>query len=211
MEKNIEFLGIIPARGGSKGISKKNIKPIAGKPLIAWTIEKALQSTHLTKLIVSTDNYTIAKVSKAYGAEVLMRPPELATDDSLVIHTLQHAIKHFPANAIVILQPTSPIRSKRLIDFCIESYIYNDDVDAVVTGFDCHFKPYDTYIGRRQDLDTFFYNDGNIYIINTKLIKDGQLNTSNYYPIRTSKRENVEIDDDFDFWLAEKILEEQNV
>ena len=199
------ILGIIPARGGSKGIPRKNIKLIAGKPLIAWTIEHAINSNLLDDFIVSTEDPDITEVAEYYGATVLPRPKELATDTSLIIDTLKYILEHYPADVFVLLQPTSPIRSPDLIDRCIEEY-KKRNVDVVVTGFDCHYKPYETYVGRRQDLDTFFYNDGNVYVINTKLIKKGRINSVNYYPVYTSKEENVEIDDEFDFWLAEQIL-----
>lgn len=210
MEKNIDFLGVIPARGGSKGIPKKNIKPIAGTPLIAWTIEQAKKSELLNTFFVSTDSNEIADIAKLYGSRVLSRPPELATDDSLIINTLQHILLYYPAKNIVLLQPTSPIRSPNLIDNCIKKYRKNIKADTLVTGFDCHYKPYSTYYKRRQDIEPFFYNDGNIYILNSNLIKKGKINSKNYIKYYTSRRENVEIDDDFDFWLAEKILEEKH-
>ena len=93
MYKNKKILAIIPARGGSKGLPRKNIKPLLGKPLIAWTIEQALASKYLDRVIVSTEDEEIAAISRKYCAEVpFLRPKELARDDSPTIDTLLHAL-----------------------------------------------------------------------------------------------------------------------
>ena len=202
----MKIIGIIPARGGSKGVPRKNVRKIAGKPLLKWSIESAEKSKLLDEFYVSTEDEEIARITMEAGADIIPRPKKYATDKSLIIETLQHALKCKPyADAIVLLQPTSPIRNPGLIDKCIKKY-KDIDVDTVVTGFDCHYNPYETYVGRRQDLDTFFYNDGNVYVISSQLIKRGRINSSSYSPIITTREENVEIDDEFDFWLAEQIL-----
>ena len=112
------ILGITPARGGSKGIPRKNIKEIAGKPLIAWTIEAAKKSKLLDKHLVSTEDDEIASVSRKYGSDVICRPMELATDEASTLSVLQHAIKNIPLNKgglrglcffWAILQPPSPL------------------------------------------------------------------------------------------------------
>ena len=119
------FLGIIPARGGSKGIPGKNIIDLNGKPLIAYTLEAAEHSTLLDRCIVSTDDETIAKIAKEHGGDVpFMRPDTLATDEALALDTLNHAIEELE-NAgehydyILMLQPTSPLRTGEDIDACI--------------------------------------------------------------------------------------------
>lgn len=98
------ILGLIPARGGSKGILGKNIKMIYGKPLIVWTIEKALKSGYLDKVVVSTDDLTIAEIARNAGADVLMRPAELATDTASTLDVMIHALTTFPTDAITLLQ-----------------------------------------------------------------------------------------------------------
>lgn len=204
MEK-IRFLGIIPARGGSKGIPRKNIKEIAGKPLIAWTIEAAKASKKLDQFVVSTEDLEIASISKKYGAEVIDRPLELATDESTTLSVLQHVLSKIETEAVVILQPTSPVRGKDLIDMCIKKF---EDINAdnLATGFVCKFMEYGTYTQRRQDLEGFFYDDGNVYVVKSKLIKSGKLTDKKVGRIEIAREENIEIDDDFDFWMVEQIL-----
>ena len=98
------ILGLIPARGGSKGVPGKNRKMINGKPLIVWTIERALQSNKLDKVLVSTDSEEIAHIAEEAGAEVLMRPAELATDTASTQDVMVHALQHHPADILVLLQ-----------------------------------------------------------------------------------------------------------
>jgi CMP-N-acetylneuraminic acid synthetase len=202
------FLGITPARGGSKGIPYKNIKMIAGKPLLAWTIERALESELIDKYVVSTEDKDIKKIAKAYGAEVIDRPPELATDNSLVIDTLKDVVEKIKCKHVVVLQATSPVREEGLIDFCIQTY-KDSDVDSVATGFDCKFMPYGTNTMRRQDYEGFFYDDGNVYVINANIIRNGLMFTERHEHIYTSKYQNLEIDDPEDFWLVEQILKKE--
>ena len=98
------ILGVIPARGGSKGIPRKNIRPIAGKPLLAWTIEHAKASKLLTRFVVSTEDAEIAKIARGRGAEVLKRPAKLAGDKADTLPVLQHALDAIPADIVVLLQ-----------------------------------------------------------------------------------------------------------
>jgi CMP-N,N'-diacetyllegionaminic acid synthase len=116
-----KILAIIPARGGSKGIPKKNIKPLKGKPLIAWTIEEAKKSKLLDKIIVSTDDEEIMNVAKKWGAEVpFLRPSELAQDDTPGIAPVLHTLEYFSDyEYVVVLQPTSPLRLAEDIDEAI--------------------------------------------------------------------------------------------
>jgi len=208
MEK-ISFLGVIPARGGSKGIPRKNIKPIAGKPLITWSIEAAKKSKLLDRFIVSTEDKEIAKIAKSCKAEVINRPKELATDEATTLSVLQQVLSVIDAETVVILQPTSPIRDDKLIDSCISKY-KESKADNLATGFICKFKEYGTYTQRRQDLKGFFYDDGNVYVVKADLIREGKLIGKTSQRIATSREENVEIDDEFDFWLAEQILLKNN-
>ncbi|MFC1807221.1 cytidylyltransferase domain-containing protein [Candidatus Omnitrophota bacterium] len=199
------ILGITPARGGSKGMPRKNIKLIAGKPLLAWTIEKAKESKLIDRYVVSTEDDEIAVVSKTFGAEVLPRPSELATDTADTLDVLKHAVCSLPCDIVVLLQPTSPIKNEGLIDHCIREFI-DKGYDSLATGFYCTYTEYGQDRPRRQDMEGFFYDDGNVYVMKSDLIKRG-----NQYGLHigrkvVSRYENVEIDDEFDFWLADKIL-----
>lgn len=199
------ILGITPARGGSKGIPRKNIKIIAGKPLIAWTIEAAIKSRLINRYIVSTEDEEIAEISKQLGAEVLYRPSELATDEASTLCVLQHAIEQIPCDIVVLLQATSPIRNKGLIDDCIREFMDNG-YDSLATGFICKYAEYGRSELRRQDIPGFFYDDGNVYVINADLIRKGDRYGKKIVRKIINRWENIEIDDEFDFWIAEKIL-----
>lgn len=209
------ILGITPARGGSKGIPRKNIKMIAGKPLIAWTIEAALESGFLDRYVVSTEDSEIVRVSRKFGAEVLNRPPELATDEASTLSVLKHAVELIPCDIVVLLQATSPIRSKSLIDECIKEFI-DKGYDSLATGFICKYLEYgkDTKYSkgkkelRRQDIKGFFYDDGNIYIIKSELIRRDKRYGKKIGRKMITRWENHEIDDEFDFWVAERIIKE---
>lgn len=199
------ILGIIPARGGSKAIPRKNIKMIAGKPLIAWTIQSAKRSTMLDNFVVSTEDPEIAEISRTYGAEVIDRPAELATDEASTLSVLQHVLSVIEADIVVLLQPTSPVRDTNLIDRCIVRF-KERDADNLATGFICKFMEYGAYTQRRQDLKGFFYDDGNVYVIKKDLIKKGRVFGKKAERFETAKEQNIEIDDDFDFWIVEQIL-----
>ena len=135
-------LGVIPARGGSKGIPRKNIYPLHGKPLIAYTIEAALASELLTDVVVTTDDEEIAAVSREHGAEVpFMRPPHLATDAAQAIPTIQHAAAEMEAlrgeeyGVVVMLQPTTPMRTAQDIDESLQK-LFDTGADSVISVVD---------------------------------------------------------------------------
>jgi CMP-N-acetylneuraminic acid synthetase len=201
----MNILGITPARGGSKGILKKNIKQIAGKPLIAWTIEAAKRSKLIDKYVVSTEDDEIAEIVREYDADVIKRPMVLATDEASTLSVLQHLVENIPCDIVVLLQATSPIRRPRLIDECIREFKDND-YDSLATGFICDYIEYGKNELRRQDIQGFFYDDGNVYVIKAGLIKKGDRYGKKIGRKIISRRENQEIDDEFDFWIAEKIL-----
>ncbi len=138
MVNNTEVLAIIPARGGSKGIPRKNIRNFAGHPLIAYSIAAALQSQRVTRVIVSTDDAEIADVARAYGAEVpFLRPAELAQDSTLDLPVFQHALAWLTANeayapdVVVQLRPTSPIRPLGLVDEAVRILLEHPEADSV--------------------------------------------------------------------------------
>ena len=122
MIEGLSVLGLIPARGGSKGVPRKNIRLVAGRPLLAWTIDAARASRYLDRLVLSTDDCEIGAVAIAAGCEVpFLRPPELARDDTPGIDPVLHALGQLPPfDIVVLLQPTSPLRLASDIDGCIE-------------------------------------------------------------------------------------------
>ena len=191
------ILGVIPARGGSKGISKKNIRQICGKPLIAWTIEAAKQSRLIERFVVSTDDPEIAKISRQWNAEVIDRPAALATDDATTLSVLQDLIKKINADTIVLLQCTSPVRDTDLIDRCIEKY-RETGADAVATGYMCNLFEWGTYSARRQNLKSFFHDDGNVYVISTDNITAGYLFRGKREVVLTNRECSFEIDEEFE-------------
>ncbi len=138
----MEILSIIPARGGSKGIKRKNLKPILDKPLVAYTIEASLKSKYITKTIVSSEDSEILEVSKKYGAEVIVRPDELAQDETktapVMLQVLDELEKTgYKADYVVLLQPTCPLRDEKYIDNAFEYYFKKQK-----EGFDSCFSAF---------------------------------------------------------------------
>lgn len=199
------ILGITPARGGSKGIPRKNIRPLAGKPLIAWTIEAAQQSTLLDDFVVTTEDVEIAAVAEKWGARVVQRPMALAGDNVVTLPVLQHVVEQTPADTVVLLQATSPVRDPGLIDLCINKFL-ETGADALATGFICNYVEYGKNYVPRQEISGFFHDDGNVYVKDVELIKRGQQHGERIERVLIDREQNVEIDDEFDFWLAEQIM-----
>lgn len=134
----MEYLAIIPARGGSKGLPQKNVKSMLGKPLIAWTIQQALETEQIDHTVVTTDNHRIAKVSEAFGARVpFRRPPELSGDKSTIERAMLHClawhekIEEFVPDAVILLQCTTPLRRRGRIAEAIEQF-ESSGVDCLV-------------------------------------------------------------------------------
>lgn len=207
------IIAIIPARGGSKRIPHKNIKYINGKPLIAWTLESAYNSTYLDDIVVSTDDPAIAHVAERYGARhISNRPKELAMDNTPTLSVLQHHLSEIEGcsdesaiDAIVLLQPTSPIRNRGLIDHCIQTFI-NTGADSVATGSLISKYEWGTpehiYI-------PYFYDNGSVYVLKPENVIKGDLWGLKRTPIYTSEEQNIEIDTPFDFWIVEQIMKNQ--
>ncbi len=133
------------------------------------------------------------------------RPPELATDDILTLPVLQDVLERIDADTIVLLQATSPIRNPGLIDYCIKRFL-DSNVDSLATGFICKYQEYGTPGLRRQDIKGFFYDDGNVYVIKADLIRKGDRFGKKIERVITNREQNIEIDDEFDFWIAEQVL-----
>lgn len=184
----LRVLGVIPARGGSKGIPLKNIKLLAGKPLLQYTAETALGAKRLARIILSTEDAEIAEVGRQCGLEVpFMRPPELAQDDTPTLPVLQHAVRALEEagecyDAICLLQPTAPLRQPQDIDSCI-ALMTDTNSDSVVTvlAVPAEHNPHWVYfrdgggflrlstgegepIPRRQMLPPAFHRDGSVYV-----------------------------------------------
>jgi CMP-N-acetylneuraminic acid synthetase len=176
----LKTLGVIPARGGSKGIPRKNVRPIAGKPLMAWTIEAALRSASLEVVVVSTDDEETAEEARRWGAQVpFLRPSALAQDDTPGVDPVLHALDHLPGfDSVLLMQPTSPLRSAEDIDACV-ALARTLDAVAVVSISEPGQHPYWMYrLGpdrklqtltdqpltlRRQDLPPVYALNGALY------------------------------------------------
>lgn len=190
------ILGVITARGGSKGIPGKNIKPLQGRPLIAWTIETAKKSALITDLIVSTDDPNIADIAKEYGADVpFMRPKELAEDATSHLPVMQHAVREMEAiknsafDYVVILQPTSPFRKPEYIDGTLNVLI-TEKTDSAVSLYEIdgsmhpmkikklennHVVPYcmeEPEGARRQDLPRAYKRSGDVYAMTRECLME---------------------------------------
>ena len=200
------ILGVTPARGGSKGVPRKNVRILAGRPLIAWTIEAALRSKRLDRYVVSTEDPEIAEVSRQYGAEVIDRPAELATDEATTLSVLKRLLAQVSVEIVVLLQATSPIRDEDLIDRCIQRFL-ETKADSLATGFICKYVEYGKNELRRQEVPGFFYDDGNVYVFRADLIRRNDRFGARIEKMLIDREQNIEIDDEFDFWLAEQVMQ----
>ncbi|GAA0078692.1 acylneuraminate cytidylyltransferase family protein [Clostridium sp. CTA-5] len=230
MINNKKILAIIPARGGSKGISEKNIKLLNDKPLIAYSIEQCKKSKYIDKVIVSTDSKKIAEISKKYGADIpFIRPSYLAQDTTPGIKPIIHAINWFKDNGdefeyVICAQCTSPFRKYEQIDEAIERLI-NEDADSIVSICESEISPYwmkelhqgkikdfltgNIFYSRRQDVPKIYSLNGAIYIAK----KDILLKNENWYTENTlgyvmDKYSSLDIDDILDFKFAEYLIKE---
>jgi len=168
-------------------------------------MEVARASKLLDRYVVSTEDAEIAKVTREMGVEVLDRPAALATDEATTLSVLQHALAQIPAETLVLLQATSPIRDPDLIDRCIRRFL-DTKPDSLATGFICKYVEYGKNELRRQDIPGFFYDDGNVYMIRADLIRAGERIGTRIERVLLDREQNVDVDDEFDFWLAEQIL-----
>ncbi len=226
MFKRKKIIAIIPARGGSKGLPGKNIKLLAGKPLIAWTIERALKSKYLDRVIVSTDDKEIAEVSKKYGAEVIERPKKLATDKAKTIDVVSHVLgvlkkEHYVPDIAVLLQPTSPLRVTDDIDESILMFLKNK-CDSVISFYESSFplqgfkmekkylKPIlgNKYLKtRRQDLPKTYLPNGALYVFTPRdLLKYKTFYPEKILPYIMPSDRSIDIDHEIDLKLAELII-----
>lgn len=201
-------LAVIPARRGSKGLPRKNIRLLAGRPLIAWSILAAKAAGNVDRVAVSTDDAEIGDIAAQWGAEVLWRPAQLASDEATTISVIQHiAGEQVPeAGTIVVLQPTSPLRDPGLIDECLAIYRAGSH-DNLATGYWCKFQEFGSHNNqRRQDYKGFFYDDGNVYVLDRALALAGRWFGDRIARHVIAKHQNFEIDDEVDFQVLEALM-----
>lgn len=227
---NRKVIAIIPARGGSKRLPFKNILPLSGKPLIAWTIEAAQQSKYIDQVIVNTDDDSIIEVAKKYNAEVpYKRPTELGGDNTTTNDVLIHAVNKLDMDLakviVVVLQPTSPLRKSENIDQALE-LIEENMAEGVVSLCECSHSPIwsntlpenkslglfiqDKYKGvRSQDLPKYYRLNGAIYIYTAEsLVSNGGIFYSDkVFAYTMTEKESVDIDTQDDFDYAELLLQ----
>ena len=223
----IRTLGITLARGGSKGVPDKNIREVGGKPLIAWTIEQALQAELVDEYVVSTDSNRIAAVARRYGAKVVMRPDELATDESPSIDGLIHALDvceeaYGEEYALVAdIRTTNPMKLSADIDGCIRK-LMSSGADTVcgVSKLDDHHPARIKFIvgdrlvdvwpehsGNRQDLvpDCYIRN-GSVYAVRASALREGIHFTGDTRPWVMPPERGINIDGELDLLLCEALL-----
>lgn len=224
-----KVIALIPARGGSKRLPRKNVMTLGGMPLIAWSIKAASGSKYVDEVFVSTDDTEISEVAKKYGALVpFMRPSELAADKSTTNDVILHAIDALELKGnevLVVLQPTSPLRKSSDIDLSIE-LLEGKQASGVVSVCECEHSPLwsnklpsdrnlssfisDEALGKRsQDIETFYRLNGAIYAYKCQDLKDqnGIFYNKNVFAHIMNRENSVDIDFLSDFKLAEFYIE----
>jgi CMP-N-acetylneuraminic acid synthetase len=226
----MRVLGIVTARGGSKGVPRKNVRPLGGKPLLAWTAESAARARSLARTILSTDDDEIAAVGRAAGLDVpFMRPAELAGDRTPSLPVLQHAVRWLEErgdryDAICLLQPTNPLRPPELIDRCV-ARLADSGADAVISvlrvpdDYNPHWVYFErdgvlrlatgeaTPIPRRQDLPPAFHRDGSVYVTRRDvLIEQSSLFGARVVGVEVDPAQSINIDTLDDWARAEALV-----
>ncbi|WP_340153108.1 acylneuraminate cytidylyltransferase family protein [uncultured Marivirga sp.] len=222
-------LVVIPARGGSKGVPRKNIKELGGKPLIYYTIEAARELFDDKHIIVSTDDDEIKKIVEETGLKVpFLRPPELATDEAGSQDVLLHAINYSQENGydpdtLILLQPTSPFRTTKQIQDALG--LFDNTLDMVVSVKETKSNPYYVLFEeneegflrkskqgdftRRQDIPKVWEYNGAVYVINVNSLKKSQIHQfDKILKFEMSQKSSHDIDDLLDWLIAEKLLDE---
>jgi len=229
----MRVLGVIPARGGSKGIPDKNLAPVCGRPLLAYTADAVRESTRLTRTIVSTDDERIAACARSLGLEVpFMRPASLAGDDVAMVPVLQHAVDAlttlgFEADMVVLLQPTSPLRRGTHIDAAVD-WLQRTRGDSVVSVVEVphQFNPTSVLrldggllrpfldgptITRRQDKPRVYARNGPAVVaVHTRVLMAGSLYGNETWPLVMSAEDSLDIDTPWDMKLVESALSSRN-
>lgn len=221
MLDNKTFLAIIPARGGSKRLPRKNVLDLAGKPLVAWTIEAGLKSKYIDQVIVTSEDEEIVNISQKFGADIIIRPENLANDTATTFDAIKHTVDNTSRfDYIVLLQPTSPLRNEKHIDEAIELLI-TKHADAVISVCEMDHNPLwsntlpedgnmtnflreEIKNKRSQDLPTYYHLNGAIYICKTEKLLDEKtfFLKDNIYGYFMDKKSSVDIDEEIDFELT---------
>ena len=227
-----KILCIIPARGGSKGLVGKNTRPLLNKPLLGWTIEAAKKSKYIDRIVVSTDDEHIKKVSKEYAAEIINRPASLATDHSSTMEVIAHTLNYLSESEkyipdfVLLLQCTSPLRTEKHIDEAIEKLLDDrTNADSLISvtkeehppwwlrkinteGYIERYFNFDTenHI-RRQDFCELFRPNGAIYLAKTNLLLERKaFQTDRTLPYIMDNVSSVDIDTEHDFNYTELVM-----
>jgi CMP-N,N'-diacetyllegionaminic acid synthase len=226
----VKLLAVIPARGGSKGVPRKNIKLLNGQPLIHYSIKAAMEVLPKEQIVVSTEDEEIKSVAEQCGIEIpFLRPAAIAQDFSTTRDVLLHAIHYYEqqgyfADTLILLQPTSPLREAYHIKEALE--MYNDSLDMVVSVKETKSNPYyvlfeeneEGYLRksksgkftRRQDCPKVWEYNGAVYIINIQSLKQKEIvDFEKILPYEMSEQDSVDIDTPFDFELAELLLQKK--
>ncbi|MCT7648032.1 acylneuraminate cytidylyltransferase family protein [Aliarcobacter butzleri] len=227
MYKDKTFLAIIPARGGSKRLPRKNVLDLSGKPLIAHTIEAGLKSNYIDKVIVSSDDEEILEISKKFGAETIKRPDELASDIATTFDAIKHTIDNNidKYDYIVLLQPTSPLRNEKHVDEAIE-LLEEKKANAIISVCEMEHSPLwsntlpnngsmkgflrDEILNKRsQDLEKYYRLNGAIYISRTdKLLEEKTfILKDEIYAYKMSRKFSIDIDEEIDFIITKTLIE----
>ena len=217
-------IGIIPARGGSKGIPRKNIRRLNGKPLLAYSIEHAKDTEGLERVVVSTDDQEIAELAGDYDVEVIIRPEELATDSARTLPVVQHVLGQIDPrrvyDKIVLLQPTSPLRRVADIDQAIT--LLEPVFDSVMSVCQVRYSPYKMYHLEnhclipifsdsvhgtpRQELPPVYRENGAVYVTWRQIIDHGSLLGTRIRPLILDQESALDIDDELDLKIAELLI-----
>ncbi len=228
MYKDKTFLAIIPARGGSKRLPRKNILDLVGKPLIAWSIEAGLKSQYIDKVIVSSDDDEILDISKKFGSQTIKRPAILASDTAETFDAIKLVIESSKNyDFIVLLQATSPLRNEQHIDEAIKLLI-SENADAVISVCETDHSPLwsntlpengsmagflkeEVLNKRSQDLETYYRLNGALYICRTKrlLLEETFFLKDNIFSYCMNRSSSVDIDEALDFKIAKILMEEK--
>ena len=229
---NKKILALIPARGGSKGIPKKNIVKINGIPLLSWTINASLNSKYITKTVVSSDDIDILNCAKELGSDFIKRPTSLSLDETSSELVIEHTLSYFYKKGeifdyLILLQPTSPLRDEKDIDMAFEKLfekeasalisvtVYDNkilkafmlDSDGFMRGVSNNSFPFK----RRQDLPKTYLSNGAIYIIKVKeFLKRESFYTDKTVSFVMSKEKSFDVDSIEDLKLIERQLDEEN-
>lgn len=219
----MRILGLVPARGGSKGVPRKNVRPLAGKPLIAWTVEAALASGVIDRVVVSTDDEEIASVGAAWGAEIpFMRPPQLSGDETPTIEVVRHALELLSDfDTLVLLQPTSPLRTAADVAAAVRLYEASQQRNCIAMTEATDSPNWSYYMDggalrpvlgdqiplRRQDLPRVVTVNGAIYVANARRLEEqGSFLRPDMVPYLMPRERSVDIDTEFDFQLCEFLI-----